>query len=521
MSDGTRNFQTIKRKYFIAAIIAGAALGVFAGVGLTCVLAVVLKRCAVNLFWAIYLPIGLVLSAAFSALFFFILKPNDLRIAKKLDGEYALKQKVQTMVENSAATDAMSQLQRVQADESLGEAAKRRIDLKWLLKFAFVPVLAVAMLFVGIFVPARKGAEKDPVINITDAQAASLSNLIAEVNGSDLTPVVKEGTATVLGELLAGLKEGKPQSVVRASVISSVALIDTLVASSNSYLKIFNVLSKDAELKSFAVATAKGVIYFRSGDTKYTNMNIVTARAETAESSITGALNKWRDEYLKGFVGGSSGNTPISVADASDKIKAFSKALKKALKDEALKDYYPSEEGGEAAVADDFYVKVAYLSATFETLSEAEGITNPATYYDGIEASCDRFVTDGARALCPQSYSCLMDEYIRTALSKIFNISVREFGVNITIPQDSQLLDEVINENPDNPPDWVPDGGSEYGSDDMILNVNTGKAEEYGNLLQEYKKRIDDYIREGICADELAAYVNKYFRLLASGLEDK
>ncbi len=40
----SKNFNAIKRKYFIAAIIAGVALGICCGAAATCGLAVILKR---------------------------------------------------------------------------------------------------------------------------------------------------------------------------------------------------------------------------------------------------------------------------------------------------------------------------------------------------------------------------------------------------------------------------------------------------------------------------------------------
>lgn len=520
MSELSRNFQTIRKKYFLVAVIAGAVLGVCGGVGLTCALAVVLKRCAVNLHWAIYIPVCLALSAALAAAFYFVLKPDDVKIAKKLDKDFSLNQKVQAMVENSAATDAMSQLQREQADEALGEVAKKRVDLKWLLKFAFVPVLAIAMLFVGIFVPARKGAEKDPVVNLTSAQSAALSNLITEVKGSSLQEDTKGATVAVLENLLDGLKEEQPQSVVRAAVISSVNLIDTVVATSNSYLKIFKALNADTQLKSLSVATAKGVIYYRSGGTKLTNMQIVNAQELAAESGITSAINKWRDAFLGGYTE-EGGVAPISVKDASKKLKSFSESLETALKAEALSAYFAAEEGGEVETEDEYYGRVAAFAQSLKDLSAADGITNPVTYYDGISSCCNRFIADGARALCVQSYACMMDEYIRTTLSKIFNIPASAFGANPALPQDAQLVDEVEGEKPnENPADWVPGGGPTYGSDDMVLNVDTGLPEAYGNLLDKYKKRVDEYVRGGLCADELAAYINKYFRILFAGPVD-
>ncbi|MDE7256921.1 MAG: hypothetical protein K2N50_03060, partial [Clostridia bacterium] len=162
----SENFRKIKKKYMTVAIVAGAILGACLGVALTCTLAVIFKTCAVNFHWALYIPVALVLSAGAGWLFFLLLKPDDKRIAKKLDSEFALNQKVQTMVEYAGVEGDLPELQRQQTDEVLGGVAKKRVNLKWLLKFAVVPVVAAAMLFAGIFVPAKKSEYFEPPFDI-------------------------------------------------------------------------------------------------------------------------------------------------------------------------------------------------------------------------------------------------------------------------------------------------------------------------------------------------------------------
>lgn len=518
----SKNFNAIKRKYFIAAIIAGVALGICCGAAATCGLAVILKRCAVEFFWALYIPIGLVLSAGFGGLFFLILRPSDIKVAKKLDRGYSLKQKVQTMVEFSAEDGAMAQLQREQADEALGAAAKKRIDLKWLWKFAFIPVLAVAMLFVGIFVPAKKSADTDPIIDITVAQRAALANLIAEVRESSLEDGLKTSTVEVLDGLMSGLDKSQPQSVVRAAVISSVKLIDGLVASTNTYLKVNNVFKADEQLKTLSSAMVSGVVFYKSTGIRLSSFEAVKTHEKKADESISAELEKWRENFLLDYsvkIDGNDNRAPIAVAEAAKKLKAYSANLDRNLKLDDLAQYIPAEQNTRAA-KDGLYTSLSTFAKTLaELASSTSGINNNQSYYESIRRACTEFSGQATAALCAQSYNCTMDEYIRNALAKIFNISVSQFGSNEDVAP-SNPGDNTPGE--EEPPSPIGPGDITYGSDDKVLNVDTGLSEEYGNLLDKYNVKVTEYIMAGACSEEVALYIRQYFQMLYNGIkEDK
>lgn len=255
------NFQKIKKKYMTAAIIASVVLGVCCGIALTCALAVVFKRTAVQFHFALYIPVAVGLSLLFAALFFLLFRPRDKKIAKKLDRQYALGQKVQTMVECRASDAAMVLLQREQTENILGEVAKKRIDVSFLFKYLAIPVLAVAMIFVGIFVPAKKTTEADPPFDITITQEAALRNLIKDVENSEFTEGVKLYTVEALNGLLEELKTTHSQSAMKAKVITVVRSVDATVAKNNSYLKIYTAVKDDELLKPIAGSSSSLKIF--------------------------------------------------------------------------------------------------------------------------------------------------------------------------------------------------------------------------------------------------------------------
>ena len=154
----TENFSVVKKKFKIIAAIVGGIVGICLGLLVVGALLLALRLSGIELHWAIYLAIGLVTAALTGVGAFFVALPSDRKIAKKLDRDFALGEKVQTMVEYSAAENPskMVLLQREQADEALGSVAKKRINVKGLFKFAFIPVLAAAMFVGGIMTPLKK-----------------------------------------------------------------------------------------------------------------------------------------------------------------------------------------------------------------------------------------------------------------------------------------------------------------------------------------------------------------------------
>ncbi|MDE6074811.1 MAG: hypothetical protein K2G26_00065 [Clostridia bacterium] len=510
------NFQTIKRKYLIIAIVAGVVLGVCCGVAVTCALAVVFKRCGVNFFWALYIPIALVLSAGFGGLFYLLLRPTDNKIAKKLDREYGLNQKAQTMVEFANAEGPMPALQREQANEVLGEVAKKRVNLNWLWKFAFIPVLALAMLFVGIFVPAKKAAQPvEPPYNMTEAQKTALANLIADVNASSLSTDLKTSTVEVLNGLMDGLEKEKTQSEMKKAVISAVKIIDTTVAAANSYIKLNKTLSAEESLSPLAEALSGGATFYVSGSTQITSFDGVKSKEKEADELISTILNGWTATFMEQFATKEDENSapvPIAGEQASQKLSAFASALSTQL---ASSEYAPKGEEGEKI--DPLYAALSAFANNQTELTQKYSNVSAAAYYGSINGTCTSFVTDCVKALVTQSYSCMMDEYVRNSLARIFGINRSEFGDSPAVVQP----DNTQNDDPEKPNEGAPGNGDiQYGSDDLVLDVDTGELVPYGQLLNKYYLAVTEHINSGACGDEIAMYIRQYFNLLNSKMEE-
>lgn len=534
----SENFRKIKKKYLTVAIVASSILGACLGVALTCALAVAFKASGVALHWAIYIPIALVLSAGSGFLFYLILRPDDKRIAKKLDKDFALNQKVQTMVEFSNVDTGEKEmgneiiaLQREQADEVLGGVAQKRVDLKWLLKFAFVPVVALAMLFAGIFVPAKKtsGGDKELIYNITDSHEIALKNLIEDVEGSSLDPVLKVCIVVELDGLLDMLKKVELETEMEAAVTDTVRGIDKLVIDSNTYLKIDKVLAEDEELKAFSTAIKNGVVDYKNYK-NLASMSRVREREKDAEERITNVLTSWKKCFLAEYTSkeeGATESTPLSQEEAAQKLYGFADALQRGL--EAYAEQTESqpvllaEEEGDA-----LYKALCALAERLKVHSmNVNG--NDKMYYDNIDGYLTEFINGVKVALATQSYNCMMDEFIRCRLSNVFGIYL---GTNDEVaPAPTKDGNDGNNSGKEENGGGYGDGIHRYGSDDEILDPDSGEAKKYGDpvnpenaeytFYHKYYDRVKEYLddKNNPLPDGVAQYIEQYFAYLNNGME--
>ncbi len=522
------NFRKIKKKYMTAAIIASVVLGVCCGVALTCALAVVFKRTAVQFHFALYFPIAIVLSLLFAALFFLLLRPRDRKIAKKLDRQYALGQKVQTMVECRKADTAMVLLQREQTENILGEVAKKRIDLSFLFKYLAIPVLAIAMIFVGIFVPAKKTVQVDPPFDITITQEAALRNLIKNVEESRFTEGVKLYTKEALEGLLEELKTTHAQSAMKAKVITVVRSVDATVAKSNSYLKLYTAIKDDEPLKPLAEAIVNGVTFYKPTAASIVKFGDVEKKSESNDGAISAELGDWGTSFIQSLQDKPDGGdyTPKPATETARLIKEYAQALTRGLE--------KAEIGG--ADKDALCIAVTEFASALLKASEETNGWGAQDYLDlRVGEVVEKFKSSAFVALGVQSYDCIMDEYVRNELARIFGIKRSELGSNDNVAPNVSGDEDG---KPGGGGGWG--GGDElYGSDDLVLDPDSGELVPYGQLIDRYYAMVDERLSayaavmndENATAEaraeakyvqeELAKYIRQYFQLLYSGIEDE
>lgn len=514
----SENFSLIKRKYFIACIVASAFLGACCGIIASCLLAVIFKTTGVNFHWALYIPIALAVCAGTGALWFFLLRPTDEKIAKRLDSEFALKEKAQTMVEFRAANDDMAVLQREQADGVLAEVSKKRADWSFMLKFLAIPVLAAALFFAGIFVPAKKSTQaEDPPFNITDSQKTALMNLINDVKASSLNVSLKSPTVEVLNGLLKGLEDEQPTNVMRNAVISSVKIIDGFFAKANTYGKISAVFTEQEELKTLAYALMNSATFYLQTGRTIRSLSQVTTNAENADQSIERVLVNFATAFSAEFTTVEGENTlPVPIEQASAKLTAYAGYMKSALEASGCAP-------NEGETADGLYAALVKFVSSLEGCASATAGLTDAAYYETIKGTLAYFSSvegDAVRELSTQSYNCMMNEFIRNRLAEIFKLSTNDFG-------SSDAIVTTPDEGRDPGEDGVHQGGYGEGglgtaSNDLVLDTDydDGTQTEYGKVINRYEQFFNEMADAGYCSGELEEYIRKYFEILYTNIKE-
>ncbi|MGN1104792.1 MAG: hypothetical protein ACI4QI_07985 [Candidatus Coproplasma sp.] len=477
----TDNFKIVKNKYKTLAVISAVALGVFCGVIVACALLLAFKLTEIELLWVYYVLIGAAVAGCSAAAFYFLLRPNDKKLAKKLDKQYSLNQKVQTMVEYAGAEGAMVTLQREQTNEALAVAAKARPDIKGLLKLIFIPVMAVAVACVSIAIPARKSTVVLPAFTLTDTQRKAINNLIEDVNSSRLSTELKVAATDELSDMLSTLEETELLSKMKSTAISTIKNIDTIIAATNSYYPLYNTLKGNEYTKSFAISVAQAVAHYKTTSTvTIKTLEAVEKQDEVSYDFIVYNLKEWIAGVEDTFYHKTEGSDTKQIFTKDEMVERV----------EAYSDAF-SEEIEKVVFGGEDDLLLTSVSAFAEDVLTINSNFGADDYLDRIVQKCTEFISpDVEDALSTQTYRCLMDEFIRNRTAEILGLKASEIGSNsIVVPE---VIENDTTSGGGGNSGGGGDGGINLGSNDLVYDPDSGEFVEYGTLLSRYRNKINE-----------------------------
>lgn len=240
-----KNFKKFKKRIWFDILIQSICFGLAAG--LLAVNAVLLpcKLFGVNLLWIFYVLIALGGCAIGGGITFLVLRTDDRKIAKRLDAELNLGERVQTAFVYSGQKSAMLDLQRVNMSAELGKLPVKALPFKNIA----ATVLSAAMAVTGVgvapilsyYVPpvfASSEPEVPPEERprpVTDWEWAALDDLINYVKASKKADaVVKTGVVLELEGLRGVLLDGVSSSGLSVFVQNTVSNIRNVVKDANA-----------------------------------------------------------------------------------------------------------------------------------------------------------------------------------------------------------------------------------------------------------------------------------------------
>lgn len=498
----SESFKKLKKKFLRAALIKSAVVGVFSALLTVGILLLILKPNAIALHWGFYLLIGAGAAAlAFGATFLFT-RPTNKKVAKRLDADYALHEKVQTMVEFQDQEGDMLRLQRENTSEILKTVPRKRPSVKRLWQYILIPVLACAVFVTSIVIPAAKKEYIPPVdgYEITNWQETALAQLIGEVKTSALEDPVREPVVQALESLLSTLKKTNTGAVMRNEVISAVKKVDDTVAGANSYRDIVIGLAKTEEMKDFSTSITNAVASYKNND-KINSMAQVTSRAQESDQKISAALSAYTTEFTARF------DELTERQPIVESLNSF------------LTQFNTTMANVTTVSEDKLYVALSDLSAAFGEIVQNGEYYESGALKEYIAATCADYVAAASIALEPQVYNCLMDEFIRNRLSEIFGISVSQFpSTELVLPGGTGSGDESGGDDDPSHSGGLGDGDIKYGSDDLVYDPNESEHVQYGSILDRYQTLYLNYFNDettsALITDEMKSYISQYFNIL-------
>ncbi|MBR7116413.1 MAG: hypothetical protein IKC87_01735 [Clostridia bacterium] len=500
------NFLRFKNKAFIIrlskSILSGAAVGTLtAGV-----LLLLMKLMVMELIPWIVIVSGLGGAMLSFGLSFLLLGGSDMTLARRLDTEFSLKEKVRTMVEYRDGEGAMLAIQREDAEESLSRIPTKSFKAKRLWIYIVAVCLGAAMLLVGIFAPDQRKPDEDEIVpfELSAMQRAGINELISYVDGSGAEAAVKSALKDELAKLLEQLEDAETVPEMQAILSTSLTEITKITYDSSSVTEILTSMwtGADALMRVFA----------KSLDTSKWD--------EPEWGDFAEGFMAFRNEL--GYTGEAETSTEDElIADLRWKLDAI--CLKT---DNSLKNSRIAEDDKLYAViarflyADGVSSDGKSLSGLKKLLTSLDSMTHAQALIE-LDHTFEVMSNEIYAVLAELKINANTGEYVLSKLSVLFGAPIPKFErPNLKDPGESGSNDEDKDE------DSVGGGvgeGVQYGSNDLVLDPITGKYVEYGTLYSAYNALMIEKLEGPQCSytEEQKKAIQKYFALLYSGFDDE
>ncbi len=421
---------------------------------------------------------------------YFILRKNDKGLAKQLDMQFMLKERLQTSLEYEKTNSAMATLLREDVKEKTASVDKRKIKVKKLPLYIVAVVLtSILTMSLLLFLPFNIiRPEEDPPMpfELTEMQEKQIEAIIARVEASNMKEPAKGEVADEIKALLSALKattiKEDADKLISLSVSkidgitkktgTSYELHDLLVESDVAYTREIGRLVTKLDWTKFKIKREKIRAYFEHKDFGTEDADISKINKDTVEL-VREAGSSLRSELLK------------SGLDESDKL--YTELMKVAIGMEKLAS---DLEGG--------YINYRNTVGT-EEQGEIFLLLSDNIYLALDEQNVSYSVGFGAS-----------DE-----IRKMFGLPIPQREDNGQEKKENEEDSDLGDKDKDKPTDGGGTNGSDvYGSDDAIYDKESGYV-KYGEVLNTYYQIMGstEY------TDEQKKVIQEYFEILFRGLE--
>lgn len=467
-------FLKFKRKVNTNALIKSLLLGISMGLVVFSVLFILYKREMIALQPLFSVLIGVGVAVIVSGGIYFCSKPKDEKLAKRLDKDLNLHEKVQTMLAFEGDDGAMKKLQRNDANAKLVEAPLSTVKFKGIWTYVAITLLSLATLISSFIIPAKFPAEEeDPPFDFTQWQKLRVENLIEYVERSDMLKNPKTYTIQQLENLIVALDEVETESVMKTYVVNVIVNVDARVDQVNSYATIRKSLGNTSETDLIKFANVLKELQYSASVTAFDNFREIFAYETFTET-------------VEGFNGDVQTALLESGYDDSDTLYATIVAFLGDL--EQLSNNWSS-----------------HTEISFDVALNGDS---------GIGGIFTNFAMEAHSALSEQKDNRRVSDYVINDLMDIFELSpedIPDLGDEELDYQDKE--NDGGGEDEGAAPGGIGSGGTDYGSNDLIFDPEKGYI-LYGEVLNDYETIMDELLNDDSIPQEVKDKIRDYFNSL-------
>lgn len=504
------NFTRFKRRAsgirIAKAVLAGTAAGSVLG-GIFLLLS---KLSIIGAVPIASLPIGIGAFLVVGAAIYLALRATDKTLARRLDEEFSLNERVQTMIEHSAEDTDMLRLQREDTETVLSGIDVRSFKAKRIWIYIVAAILGVCILTTSLVMPNMRGLtdKDDPPFTLTDMQRAGLNELISYVEGSVMEEEYKTAIADELRILISDLERVERMSGMRAELAETMAYILDITYESSTATEVLNELWDTGDTYIRYLAVALDTSSWKTPDwgdyaEKLTEYIAVLLDDGSGDEENAAPLSEEAKRQRLVWILQESARKMDSALVASgvpeaDELRAVLKRLVSA-DEHSFKGY--------SALADSI-TTLSYEAAT-----------------ESLQTNIDLISEDIYDAISLNRNNAFVGEYTMTKLSTLFMVPLPEFERPNFVKNNESISDESGSgtgkdkEEGEGPSDGGIGEGATFGSKDLVLDPLTGNYVEYGTLIDKYYAVMTAKLESGSYTEKQKEMIKNYFALLYSGIK--
>lgn len=421
-----------------------------------------------NLLYLVLIAIGELILVG--GVLFLIFKPSKMKIAKRIDKELNLNEKVQTMIEYIDDEGLMKKVQREDTLNILSKTSVKKISFKISLLLIIMLVLSLGVCVTALCIPSvqddeiinnennNPNKEDDLIYETDDWTIRALLDLIEEVKLSTCNESLKASYLILLQSLIETLEEEVTVVDIKNEIREIISVVEFQLDLINTNNEIYTVLRESDTILIDKLAIQINLLNVTQVENALVNFSLL----------ISGSTEAIRD--LSGQFG------------------------------ELLKKSQLNKE-------DNLYKTLLDFSNSIDNAALSDDVNN------AVNETIDKYSAPILNEIVKQAENKRISDYIIEQLTLIFGLN----DENIENENPGEVEDPSDDDEKDNPegngPGGYGSGDLVFGSDDMFFDPETGKI-MYGEVITKYESHILNIIENGELSEEHQEYFKSYFDLL-------